>query len=819
MLGAVLVLVGVLSSATGVFAALTDTAATGALSVASAEVTGGALAVVGDRVWSDVDHDGVQDLGEPGRDGVTVTLLDAAGDPVALDGLGAPVTPQTSAGGGAYRFDDLLPGTYRLAFSGLPAGTQLTHQGGVPGDGTDSDPDPGTGRTGPVDLAAGEVDLTVDAGVWDPAPALALEKRAQGDDADTAPGPTVAVGATVTFDYLVTNTGNEALVDLAVDDDRGVVVSCPQTTVARGETVACTGTAPAVAGAYTNVGTATATGGDSGQAVAPAQDAAHYTGVEALLSLEKQVEGDDADSATAPVEVDAGQPVEFTFEVANVGSEAVANITLHDGPDAIVCPQDQLAPGASMACSPLVTTAQAGLHTNVATVAGEGAQTGATAGATDSASYRGLQRSLSFLKEVLDPVSGAWLDADDDAGTPGTNDGVPAVVAAGGDAHFRFTLANTGLEPLASASVTDPRCDAAPAVVSGDGSPAGTLDVGETWLLTCTDAGVTADLVNTATASAGGLDATERAAVQVVSGAASVALTKQVRAAGTGGFGPEATLAPGTDAEFRLAVTNTGERAVHDVQVGDPSVPGCERTFPGPIAPGASTPPWTCTQPGVTVPFTNEATVVAQPAGGGDLVDDRATARVLLAAPEAPDLSLTKSVDEQTDRTVVWRLVVRNAGPGPAPGPIVVEDRLPAGLVYVSASGGGFSCTVDGPLVRCTRASGLAEGASAAVRLTTRAAPDAAGALVNTAEVLAGGADADPADNVASAQVALGGGPDDPGPGGSGSGTGPGGPGDDAPGPLALTGLDVLPLVVSGLALIAIGAVLLWHARRRAATR
>ena len=68
-------------------------------------------ATIGDRVWNDQDHNGV-DNGEPGVPGVTVILKDASGNEVART---------TTDANGNYRFEGLLPGTYSVSIE-VPAG-------------------------------------------------------------------------------------------------------------------------------------------------------------------------------------------------------------------------------------------------------------------------------------------------------------------------------------------------------------------------------------------------------------------------------------------------------------------------------------------------------------------------------------------------------------------------------------------------------------------------------------------------------------------------------------------------------------------------
>jgi hypothetical protein len=65
------------------------------------------LASIGNFVWSDLDRDGDQDAGEPGIQGITVTLLDSGGSAV-----GTTTTDAT----GYYAFTNLQPGTYAVQF-------------------------------------------------------------------------------------------------------------------------------------------------------------------------------------------------------------------------------------------------------------------------------------------------------------------------------------------------------------------------------------------------------------------------------------------------------------------------------------------------------------------------------------------------------------------------------------------------------------------------------------------------------------------------------------------------------------------------------
>ena len=113
-------------------------------------------ASIGDRVWNDLDEDGVQDAGEPGIPGVTVYLLNCAGDIIA-----STVTDAN----GLYAFLYLDPGDYKIAFVN-PTGMDPSPQN-VGDDAMDSDADPVTGMTACTTLDAGENDMTWDAGFFD----------------------------------------------------------------------------------------------------------------------------------------------------------------------------------------------------------------------------------------------------------------------------------------------------------------------------------------------------------------------------------------------------------------------------------------------------------------------------------------------------------------------------------------------------------------------------------------------------------------------------------------------------------------------------
>jgi hypothetical protein len=114
---------------------------------------------VGNLVWADTDRDGVQDAGELGIAGVTLTITKADGSPVT-DVFGNAVTTTTTNASGAYLFENLPVGSYKVSVTD-PAGyiptTALA--------GSDSAVDSSTGNATSTNLTTnGASDATLDFG-------------------------------------------------------------------------------------------------------------------------------------------------------------------------------------------------------------------------------------------------------------------------------------------------------------------------------------------------------------------------------------------------------------------------------------------------------------------------------------------------------------------------------------------------------------------------------------------------------------------------------------------------------------------------------
>lgn len=219
-----------------------------------------------------------------------------------------------------------------------------------------------------------------------PPPHLRIEKRTNGQHVAAAPGPSIPVGASVTWTYVVENDGGVALSNVKVTDDRGVLVSCPKSSLAPGETMTCTGYGTAVACQYSNTGSVCGTA-PSGASLS-AHDMSWYFGVaHPAIAIEKYTNGQRVAAAPGPT-LAVGSAVTWTYEVANTGDVPLANVHVADDQHvAVACPKSTLAAGETMTCSAHGTTV-AGQYKNIGTATGA-PPCGNAVSASDSSYYYG----------------------------------------------------------------------------------------------------------------------------------------------------------------------------------------------------------------------------------------------------------------------------------------------------------------------------------------------------------------------------------------------------------------------------------------------
>ncbi|MEO8378379.1 MAG: GEVED domain-containing protein [Acidobacteriota bacterium] len=263
--------------------------------------------------------------------------------------------------------------------------------------------------------------------------AVSIEKRTNGFDADTPPGPVISPGSPVQWDYVITNTSSEALINIVVADDQGVVVNCPSTTLAIGASMTCTGSGIAQAGPYVNTGTVTATLAVS-NAGASASDLSHYYG--RGLVVVKLTNGIDVTVPPGPA-VSPGSTVTWTYEVTNPGPEAVTGLVVTDDQGVSVsCPQSTLDDDETVTCTG-TGIAQPGQYTNVGT---------ATAVLPGGSSVSGSDTSYYFGDEIRIQKLTNGVDADT---PPGPS------IAIGAPVNWTYVITNTSSGPYTGVTVTD----------------------------------------------------------------------------------------------------------------------------------------------------------------------------------------------------------------------------------------------------------------------------------------------------------------------------------------------------------------------------
>ncbi|MBV8161923.1 MAG: DUF11 domain-containing protein [Acidimicrobiia bacterium] len=159
----------------------------------------------------------------------------------------------------------------------------------------------------------------------------------------------------------------------------------------------------------------------------------------------------------------------------------------------------------------------------------------------------------------------------------------PALAHVGDVITYKFTVTNPGDVPLHNVTLTDPKCDAAPGIVSQTGSNPAILDLPDTWAYTCKHTITASDpnpLPNTGTVMAvDPLNATVAASsshtVQIIHPAIQVQK------------GGPAQAHEGDTVTYTFKVTNTGDVALANVTVVD-NVLGTVGTINS-LAVGAST--------------------------------------------------------------------------------------------------------------------------------------------------------------------------------------------------------------------------------------
>ncbi len=176
---------------------------------------------------------------------------------------------------------------------------------------------------------------------------------------------------------------------------------------------------------------------------------------------------------------------------------------------------------------------------------------------------------------------------------------------------------------------------------------------------------------------------------------------------------------------------------------------------------GASYPVVTLTvdvEPAAPVSVVNTASI----AGGGDINSANNTVTDATQINRGQNLTIAKSheVGFTQGQRGAYTIVVSNVGEARPSARSAVIDTVPDGLFPTGAGGEGWTCTVSGQTVDCSRGDALEAGASyAPVTIMVDVARDAPASVINRAFV-AGGGDVLSSDNTAEDPTVVGAGPD-----------------------------------------------------------
>ncbi|OPY18708.1 MAG: hypothetical protein A4E23_01328 [Methanomethylovorans sp. PtaU1.Bin073] len=203
-------------------------------------------------------------------------------------------------------------------------------------------------------------------------PAIDIEKATNSIDADDPTGPTVLAGETVTWTYVVTNTGDVPLENILVTDDvLGNIGTIASLDVGKSQTLTATGIA--TAGQYENTGTASAKySADFGSTTVSDADMSHYFGAAPSIDIEKATNGEDADSPLGVLLKVGVDSVTWTYVVTNTGNVPLTNVVVTDNKTGSVGTIASLAVGESQTLTVKGGTATVvGQYTNLGTVTGD----------------------------------------------------------------------------------------------------------------------------------------------------------------------------------------------------------------------------------------------------------------------------------------------------------------------------------------------------------------------------------------------------------------------------------------------------------------
>ena len=409
---------------------------------------------------------------------------------------------------------------------------------------------------------------TVTTPIERPRPGISFEKTV---DRKQLTGSEAKAGAKLTYSFKISNTGNIAINDIAIDDDipglsdisidwKGHDRSLPAGSSATGTATYTVTQEDVDAGTVKNAATVTGTDSHGGSLTASSSVS---TGIERNAAI-KTVKTADKTSITG----DAAKPgteIRYTVKVTNTGNVTLRNVICDDsmkGIGRIALDRTQLARGetATGTASHAITQSDidSGIVTNTAS---------SSADAPDASK---VVSNESTVTTNIERTSRLTL-----AKTTGRTH-IPADEARAGEKiPYELTVENTGNATVSDIDIADALADKGTLRIEWGGKTAHFLAPGETVKATAThtitEADIDAGIVeNTAKANGKAPDGkpvesnTAKAATTIEKRKPSIALVKT----GTERVSGD-DVKPGTEIEFRFDIENNGNATLKGISIDD----------------------------------------------------------------------------------------------------------------------------------------------------------------------------------------------------------------------------------------------------------
>ncbi|MBA8845970.1 putative repeat protein (TIGR01451 family) [Ochrobactrum sp. RH1CCR137] len=381
---------------------------------------------------NDLDGDNLIDLGESitytfiVRNTGNVTLTNVTVDDAMLAGAGVSLSPgpQTLAPGGTATFT----ATYEPQQNDIDAGT-VTNTATAKGNNPDGEP----------------VESTPDTAIVPPdrTPGLTIDKvgTLQDQDGDGL----VDLGETISYTFLVKNTGKVTLKDVTVEDAKVTVIEGPQTLAPGGTFTFHANYTPVQeeidAGQVVNTAIATGTP-PSGPPVKSEPDT-ELVPPDLVPGLTIDKEGALNDSNGNGL-LDLGETISYSFLVRNTGSVTLKNVTVNDPLVQVTEEPQTLGPRGTFTFHGTYTPTQADID------AGKVENTATATGIPPSGGV--VESAPDTVIITADTTSGLTIDKQGELNDLNGNN----VADVGEQINYTFIVKNTGKVTMTNVSIDDP---------------------------------------------------------------------------------------------------------------------------------------------------------------------------------------------------------------------------------------------------------------------------------------------------------------------------------------------------------------------------